>query len=224
MENSTILEPNHPEESHCIKVSQRKAEYDAKMMTQKSLIDLGKKIEEQNKNSKSRKEKIAYLRSVARDMSDFNATIFMTEYEKCVDPNVRKASVYSVINYIGVLKELHGYNDEDKKVLEEKIKELEGDLADRDEDIENYIQQLDDHDSIQKDRDEAHAEEINLHTRVIQKQNDTISKNKKIITNLTSDLKNISKAYQKSQFWANIFQTTTILTMLASSSYVWWMS
>lgn len=134
------------DESHCIKVSERKAAYDSRMATQNALLDLGKSLANREKNQQSREEKHAYLMSAIKDLDDFDGNVFMTEYERSKDRNLLKAKAYSLVRYIAIFKELHNSTVADLTDLAEKVSNLSEEVSDQSEQIDAYITQLDEAD------------------------------------------------------------------------------
>lgn len=132
--------------AYCERVSKRKAEYEAKMLTQKSLLELGKAISVREKNSMLRKEKHSFLISAIKELDQFDGNVFMTEFEKTQNVDLLRAKSYSLVRYISIFKELHNSNVNEIKALKAKVVELESDINDQRDQIESYIFQLDETD------------------------------------------------------------------------------
>jgi len=128
---------------YCQQVSKRKASYEAKMLTQQSLLELGKKMSTREDEAKSMHEKHTYLMSATRELDKFDGNVFMTEYEKTKDLNLLKAKSYSLVRYISIFKELHNSNVSEIVLLKAKVGELESDITDQSDQIDSYIEQLD---------------------------------------------------------------------------------
>ena len=131
---------------YCEQVSQRQADYESKIATQKGLIELGQKMAE-SVGRETCEEKHRYLLAAYTDIKGFNSVRFMTDYEKYKDKNERNTSVYTIVNYVGLLKELHECEAFIRRRNECKIQELSDDLETAEEQAESYITQLDEADT-----------------------------------------------------------------------------
>lgn len=155
-------------------VTQRRAEYESKILTQKSLVELGQAIAKQERIAETNEEKYAYLLTTYKELTDFNNIRFISEYEKCNDPELRIAKIYVILNYVALLKELHECELFIINQNEKKIAGLKEDLATSEEQSESYITQLDEADSKRETLTKIIMTQDAEHTKLLKSYNASI--------------------------------------------------
>jgi len=129
--------------SHCEKISNTRAVYEAHVSTEKGLIELGKQLAEREKNKKNRDIKYEYLVTSVKELEDFDGSNFIQSIQIFKDKNLILGHARSLISYVNMFKELYSIHTGNITELIKDIKGLQAENSDTSEMVDKYISEID---------------------------------------------------------------------------------